>query len=118
LLSNVASNETKLVTLPTLSGFDIVNIDDIIYCEADSNYTKIVSTGGTVIVSRTLKEYENLLVERHFIRIHHSTLININHIKQYIKGRGGDVIMSNGDTLAVSRTRKDTFIKLFSAFNN
>ncbi|MBW7840655.1 MAG: LytTR family transcriptional regulator, partial [Chitinophagaceae bacterium] len=62
-------------------------------------------------VTRLLKEFDELLTPYSFFRVHHSYLINLNHLKKYIKGDGGQVVLSNGDTLDVSRRRKDEFIK-------
>ena len=100
------------IGLPTSDGLVFVRTEDILYCEADSNYTIIFTTDGTRhIVSRTLKEYDDLLAEHHFFRIHNSYLINLNWVKKYVRGEGGQVIMTNDATLDVSRRRKDALLE-------
>lgn len=100
------------IGLPTSDGLVFVRTEDILYCEADSNYTIFFTTDGTRhIVSRTLKEYDDLLAEHHFFRIHNSYLINLNWVKKYVRGEGGQVIMTNDATLDVSRRRKDALLE-------
>ncbi len=102
------------ITLPTIDGFDIVSINDIVYCQSDRNYTQFFfSDQKKVLVTKTLKEYEKQLAALDFFRIHQSYLVNLNHIRKYIKGRGGYVVMSNGDELEVSRRQKPEFVKAF-----
>ncbi len=106
------------LALPTSNGLVFVKLKDIIYCEADSNYTNIYTQDGKKhIVSKTLKEYDELLHEHNFFRIHKSYLINVNEIKEYIRGEGGYVIMNNSISLDVSKRRKDEFLKLISKIN-
>jgi len=96
------------LSIPTASGLVFVKVNDIIRCESSSNYTVFFLTSkDQIVATRTLKEFEELLDESGFIRIHHSHLINKLHLKQYIKGAGGQVIMSDGKTLDVSRRKKD-----------
>ncbi|MBL0136080.1 MAG: LytTR family transcriptional regulator [Chitinophagaceae bacterium] len=83
--------------------------------EAESNYSFITLQSGTKItVSKTLKDFEELLTPALFIRIHHSYIINKDHIKKYLKGDGGQVLMSNGKLLDVARRKKDDFLKAIS----
>lgn len=99
------------LALPTLDGLVFVKVSDIIYCEASSNYTEIiVQDGKKYVVSRTLKEYEDLLTGHNFYRIHNSYLINLNAIKKYIRG-GGYVVMNNDQSLTVSKRKKDGFLE-------
>ena len=92
-----------------------VEMSDIIYLEAESNYTSIyIHPDNRLFVSKTLKEYEELLPSSIFIRIHHSYIINKNHVQKYLRGEGGQVIMSNGKTLDVSRRKKEEFMKVMS----
>jgi two-component system LytT family response regulator len=99
------------LALPTLDGLVFINVDDIIYCEASSNYTTFYLTGGQKhIVSKTLKEYDELLSDRNFFRIHNTYLINIKAIKKYVKGDGGYVVMENDVSLDVSKRKKDAFL--------
>jgi len=99
------------LALPTLDGLVFINVDDIIYCEASSNYTTFYLTGGQKhIVSKTLKEYDELLSDRNFFRIHNTYLINIKAIKKYVKGEGGYVVMETDISLDVSKRKKDAFL--------
>ena len=77
----LGSNENYKIALPTLDGLVFVKISDILYCEASSNYTQIFTTEEKYLVSKTLKEYDDLLSDHNFFRIHNSYLININSIK-------------------------------------
>lgn len=99
------------INLPTLQGFKRVNIDEIIRCEADSNYTSIyLSDKSKVLVSKTLCDFEKNLSEYNFFRIHHKHLINLEHLKEYIKGKGGQVVMADNSVLDVSIRRKNEFL--------
>jgi two-component system LytT family response regulator len=105
-----ASQDYKLA-LPTSDGLIFIKINDIIYCEASSNYTQIFSLDGKKhLVSRTLKEYEDLLLEHNFFRIHNSHLVNLGYIKKYVRGEGGYVIMTNDVSLDVSKRKKEAFL--------
>jgi two-component system LytT family response regulator len=109
-LKPTASQKYKLA-LPTSDGLLFVKIDEILYCEAEGNYTQIHLTNGTKhLVSRTLKEYDDMLTEQDFFRIHNSYLINLNLIKNYVRGEGGYVVMTNGKSLDVSRRKKESFL--------
>jgi two-component system LytT family response regulator len=91
---------------------EYLSIDEIIRCEADNNYTKIYLSGGKkIIVSKTLKEFELVLEQYNFLRIHQSHLINKEHLKRYIKTDGGSVILADGTELPVARARKDILNK-------
>lgn len=102
------------LALPTLEGLVFVRTEDIIYCEASGNYTNIYTKDGRKhVVSRTLGDYEELLSDYNFFRIHHSFLINLGAVKKYIRGEGGQVVMSNEVSLDVSRRRKEAFLSRF-----
>ncbi len=108
-------NGFERITLPTLDGFNFVDIKDIIRCEAESNYTRFyLNTGKKVLVTRTLKEFEEYLTPLNFFRVHQSHLVNLKYVDQYIKGDGGSVIMIDGAEVEVSRRRKDAFLKMIS----
>lgn len=99
------------IILSTLQGFKIIEITDIVRCEADSSYTTFHLTNKSkIMVSKTLHEFELTLPELHFFRIHHKHLINVDHLREYIKGRGGQVVMSDGSVLDVSFRRKNDFL--------
>jgi two-component system LytT family response regulator len=105
-------NQSNRIAIPSLEGLQFVEVNDIIYLEAESNYTIIyIKPSQKITVSKTLKDFEELLPHSTFIRIHHSWIINKNHVQKYLKGEGGQVIMSNGKRLDVARRKKEEFIK-------
>ncbi|MEO7311502.1 MAG: LytTR family DNA-binding domain-containing protein [Chitinophagaceae bacterium] len=107
---NRSANEMKLC-LPSLKGFQVIKLMDIIYCEAESSYTIFYLTNQTrITVSRTLHEYEQVLEAGRFLRVHKSFLINLDHIKEYQRGEGGTVTLTNGMEIEISRRRKDVFL--------
>lgn len=113
LMNNLrsSSSENYKLALPTANGVIFIRMQDILYCEASSNYTDItLSDGKKYTVSRTLREYEELLEGHNFYRIHHSYLINLNAIKKYVRGDGGYVVMSNDKSLDVSKRKKEGFL--------
>ncbi|MCI4667138.1 MAG: LytTR family DNA-binding domain-containing protein [Bacteroidia bacterium] len=105
----------KRIVLPTSNGFTVVNPDDIIRCESDRNYTFIfLKDGRKILVSRTIKEYDEMLSDYNFFRIHQSHLINLGYLKNYTRGRGGYVELTDGSVLDVSARRKSEFLKRMS----
>lgn len=113
LLSNLKATTPSnyKLALPTANGLSFIKVTDILYCKASGNYTEIFTQDGVKhLISRHLKEYDDLLAEYDFFRIHHSYLININCIKSYVRGEGGYVIMSDDATLDVSRRKKEAFL--------
>ncbi len=99
------------LALPTLKGFLIRKLDEIIYCEAERSYTIFhIVNNKPVIVSKPLIEYETLLEDTSFLRVHKSFLINLHHVKEYQRGEGGMVIMSNNAEIEVSRRKKELFL--------
>ena len=89
-----------------------MNLEDIVYLEASNNYTNIyLSTRQKFLVSRTLKDFEELLPTETFLRIHHSNIINKNFVEKYIRGEGGQVVMRNGVVLDVSKRKKSEFLQ-------
>ena len=100
------------IAIPTLEGLQMLLIESIIHCEADRNYTIINLKGKQKIVaSKTLKEVEELLEDYPFIRVHHSYIVNLNEVEKYVKGEGGYLMMSNGTSIDVSRSRKEFLLK-------
>lgn len=105
------------IALTTNDGMIFVSTEDILYCAAESNYTSVVLKGGKkILVSKVLKEIDETLAGHDFYRIHNSFLININHIKKYVRGDGGYVVMQNDETIGISRSRRQEFMELFSKF--
>ena len=120
LLQNIRSNTkppVQRIALTTNDGMIFVSTQDILYCEAESNYTSVVLKGAKkILVSKVLKDIDETLSGNDFYRIHNSYLININHIKKYVRGDGGYVIMENDVTISISRSRRHEFMELFSKF--
>ncbi|MGG5208062.1 LytR/AlgR family response regulator transcription factor [Chryseobacterium sp. MIQD13] len=117
LLDNISrkTESFKKIALSTSEGIHLFEIKDIIRCESEDNYTEFyIKNHKTVIISKTLKEYEELLGEHGFERIHQSHLINLNELKSYIKKDGGFVIMSDGSKLPVSQRKKEKLQELIS----
>jgi two-component system LytT family response regulator len=114
LLSNVKGKSAK-IAIPTFDGLQMINADDIIKCIADESYTHIHLTGGKkLLVSKLLKEYEELLDGYNFFRVHNSSLINLKHVVKYIKGDGGYVTMSDNSNVEVSRRKKNELLTRLS----
>ncbi len=107
-----ADDNYQKITLPTGNAYEIVNIKDIIRCEADASYTHFYLVGGKkLMISASLKHYEDLLPENDFIRIHHQHLINMQHVTRFLKQDGGYAVMSDGTQIEVSRRKKDAFME-------
>ncbi len=106
-------NGVEKIVLPSLDELLFVKVNDIIRCESDNNYTYFyLLDKERILVSRTLKDYEDLLEPLGFFRIHKSSIINLRYLKKYRKGEGGTVTMEDGSQLEVSRRRKDDFLKV------
>lgn len=102
---------SKRMALPVQDGLIMIETEQIAYCESDSNYTTfIMANGAKYVVSRTMKDFEDVFPDASFMRIHKSYLVNIKFITRYIKGDGGEVVMQNKVTLPVSRLRKEALI--------
>jgi two-component system LytT family response regulator len=100
------------ISIPTLDGLIFLDAADIIRCQSSVNYTILyLKDGQKITVSRTLKEFEDLLSEHDFFRVHHSHLINLGYIKRYHKGKGGSLTMTDGTEVEVSTRRKAEFLK-------
>lgn len=116
LLENFKKQDSTLkkIAVPTGEGFDFILIEDIVRCEAQGAYTRIyVKDSKKLLVSKPLKDYENLLPGNIFLRVHNSHLVNLNYIKRYNRGRGGYLEMDDGTTLEVATRRKDEFLNRF-----
>lgn len=105
-----SSGDIKLC-IPSLKGFQVIRLSDVIFCESETSYTVFHLTDNQKLVSsKPIFEYEQLLEKNDFVRIHRSYLVNINHVKEYRRGEGGTVVLLNGPELEVSRRKKDNFI--------
>ena len=102
------------ITIPQQDGFEILNTADILYCKADDNYTEIyLNTSKKKLVSKTLKYFEDALTESGFARVHKSYLVNVNEVVKYVKGKGGSVVLSNGQQVMVSASKKAGLLAYF-----
>lgn len=96
------------IAIPLSDKIEFVEVSSIISCKGEGNYTHIcLNTGETILASKTLKEFDELLGEHNFLRTHQSYLINLNEVKSYIKSDGGYIKMKNGATISISRQRKE-----------
>ncbi len=112
LLQNIQQPQLSKICLATSDGFEFVNTQEILYCEAGGSYTTFkLANGKKLLVSKHLKEYENLLIDQYFMRVHNSYLINLKEVKKYVKADGGYIVMSNDDIVSISRMKKETFIE-------
>ena len=106
------SNKQEKICLATTAGMEFIAIDDIVLCKADGSYTSFVlKSKNSLLVSKHLKEYENLLADQLFMRVHNSYLINLREVKKYIKSDGGYIIMSNDMHVSLSPRKKDDLIE-------
>ncbi len=113
LQNNIQPNQKRKLVLKTLESIHVVDIDNIIRCEADKNYTSFfLSEGKRILVSKTLKDYDTMLSGHSFFRAQQSHLININFIERYDKQDGGYVIMKDGASVPLSPAKKDQFFQL------
>ncbi|CAH0996406.1 Transcriptional regulatory protein BtsR [Emticicia aquatica] len=119
LINNLRHPRDKNNKIPitVVNGFQFVPVNTIIYCEADDDYTYIhLTENQKLTVSKNIKEFEDILANYDFFRIHHSFLINRDYIKRYIKGEGGTILTEQGNELPVSRRRKQEFLEWLSSY--
>ncbi|MEO8148103.1 MAG: LytTR family DNA-binding domain-containing protein [Bacteroidia bacterium] len=117
LLHNLQNknSDSQKIALSTAEGLHLINVTDIYYCESDGPYTTFhLKHAKPIIISKHLKEYEELLTPFNFFRIHNSYLINMRELKKYIRGDGGQVEMNEGTLLNVSKSRKDDLVRIIS----
>lgn len=113
LLKNIRSpkDSTNKIPLPVMNGLEMVQVGQIVHCEASQDYTIVTLLNGkTILVSRSIKYFEELLNDYNFFRTHHSYLINKEFIKKYVKGEGGYIITESGKEIPVSRRKKPDFL--------
>jgi two-component system, LytTR family, response regulator len=113
LLFNLAqqNNNDKKISIPTSSGYEFINMKEVIWCGSDGPYTAFyLSTKQKIVSTRHLGFYEGLLTDKNFCRINHSIIINMLHIKRYVKGKGGHVVMNDETELEISQRRKSDFL--------
>tara|TARA_B100001250_G_C19612168_1_gene705448 strand:- start:65 stop:808 length:744 start_codon:yes stop_codon:yes gene_type:complete len=113
LQNNLQPTQKRKLVLKTQESVYVIEMDDIIRCESDKNYTFFhLKTGKKILVSRTLKEYETLLSSYSFYRIQQSHLVNLNYVDRYDKFDGGSVIMKDGTSVPLSPAKKELFFQL------
>lgn len=114
LKNNLIGNSNKII-LPDTSGLQIIDIDDIIRCEADHNYTVCyLVDNNKLTISKSLNKFEAILEDAFFCRVHNKHLVNLKYIIKYNKGSGGSIIMNDGTELNVSKGRKNEFLEKLS----
>lgn len=116
LLENIRAKriDQHKIVLPLQDGFEVVSLKDVVHCEAHDNFTDFYFVSKPkMMICRTLKFYEELLSDSGFLRVHKSHLINLEHVEKYKKGKGGQLIMSNGSAIDVSPNKKDELMLHF-----
>ncbi|MEO8712779.1 MAG: LytTR family DNA-binding domain-containing protein [Parafilimonas sp.] len=118
LLTHIRKNNDlsfQKIALPTMHGYELIPLNNIMYCESKSNYTNVyLNNGVQLLISRTLKDMEELLNMQPFFRVHNSFLINLQFAVRYIKGEGGSLVLNNDITIPVSRNKKEELLKLIT----
>jgi len=105
----------KKIILSTAEGYHVVNPDDIVRCQSDSYYTNFYFVDGKrIIVSKTLKDFEEMLTDFGFVRSHKSHLVNIKYIKSFLRVDGGCIVLSDGTEVPVSRRKRDYIVDIIS----
>ena len=106
------STPISKLAMPTMEGLQMIEVNHIISCESDSNYTILhLKDKKKKVVSSTLKEVEELLEYHSFCRVHRCYLVNLNEVEKYIKGEGGYLVMTDGSSVDVSRSRKEALMQ-------
>lgn len=111
--------KSNRIAVPVLNGYKMIPVQDILYCQAEKEYTYIFCMDQISICSSiNLGEYEQLLEGYSFCRVHHSYLVNKDHVKQYIKGEGGELIIDNNFHIPVSRRKKNDVVEWLMVNSN
>ena len=106
-----SAGQFNKIALPVSTGLEFVNQEDIIRIEGENMYsTFYLRNGNKIMISRTLKDVERMVGQWHFVRVHKSSIINLNHASKYMKGEGGRVLLSDGTAIDVSRRNKSDFL--------
>ncbi|EAY27427.1 LytR/AlgR family response regulator transcription factor [Microscilla marina] len=115
LKSNLSQEYITRIALPVAEGLLFIEVDQIVYLNAEGAYTQIFLEGGKkVLVSKKIKSFEKVLDHPSFFRTHRSYLINLNRVKQYVRQDGGYIVMDNNDSVNLARERKEDFLKAYS----
>jgi two-component system, LytTR family, response regulator len=119
LLGNLSGGRQRLnkIAVPAADGYSFIDVDSIIYCQADLNYTRVVhASGDPVLSTRSLKEFEDMLDTKIFFRCHKSWLINLRHIKKYSRVDGTRVLMADDKWVDISVRKREEFLDIFEHF--
>jgi two-component system LytT family response regulator len=109
---NKTANPDQKIAVPTWEGLEFILIRNVVRIESSTNYSRLFFVNGeSLLVTRQLKEFEELLTPYRFCRVHNIHLINLQYVKRYVRGEGGSVVMENGDEIDVSRRKKDDFLR-------
>ena len=100
------------ICLSTAEGVEFIPAKEILFCEANGSYTDFhLNDGRKLVVSKNLKEYENMLQHHRFMRVHNSFLINLQEVKKFVRSDGGYIVMNNDKIVSISQTKRDEFLK-------
>jgi two-component system, LytTR family, response regulator len=115
-LHDIQSNgELNKIAISNQEGVVFLNIDEIVTCESNGNYTTIIMQNGEkILASKILKEFDEMLKTRNFIRVHQSYLVNVKYIKKYLSQDGGELLLTTGSFIPVSRFKKSELLALFN----
>lgn len=115
LLSHIDNKEEKKIVLKTVDDIHLVKVSDIVRCEADSSYTHFILSDSThLTVSGNLKGFEEMLSTHHFLRVHHSHLVNLNQLKKFHRTGSSYMLMTDGSKIPVSTRKKERLIEKFN----
>ncbi len=116
LRDNLNNNSSPKIIIPQATGFEIINVDDIVYIKAEGSYSKIfLKNDGSLLVSNNLKYFEDLVGgEKNFIRVHRSHIVNVNYAKRILRSDGISIVLENGTDLPISGDNVDTVLQYFN----
>lgn len=119
LANDIGDKIIKKITLPSAQGYKLIDIDDIVHIEADSNYSVFnLANLDKIVVSKVLKDYEEILPEYKFVRIHKSSIVNLEYVKEYNSKNGLQVLLTNGESINVSRRRASDFYERIKTYTS
>ncbi len=121
LLSHIKNEydfSSQKIALPATHSYELVTLNNIVVCESNNNYTNVrLNNGQKILISKTLKQVEDLLDMHPFFRVHNSFLVNLQYAIRYVKGEGGYLVLNNDMTIPVARSRKEELLKLIMYFS-
>lgn len=106
------NNAIKKIAVSISEGVELINLEDILYFESDGNYTTVHLTNDrTILVSKQIGKFEDIVDKSNFFRVHNSYLVNLNQIRKFIRNDGGYIVLTNGKNITVARNRKDDLLE-------